>query len=276
MNNSSKTDLFKFLAGARDFNLVAARTKEVSVRFEIVLITLLCIGFTTGCLTVYQPLSGLHRPIAIDTRVANFSGQALTIHCVPEKFLSRKEASALCRKLQVLFENQGAKVTTASTLQISDEGLSSNDNRVVAPLAAPGPTVVDKSQPPSSMTLKIQARQIHRETNPMLWTLSALTFTLFPAISEYTFVQDITIRDASGFLLLSDSLKAKFTRYFGLSTYFGNIALDWFREESNKLSGNRVKTDFSDDFYPQISQLVFNAKMRARVLLESKMQAHVQ
>ncbi len=60
------------------------------------LASLLCLS---GCITVYQPLSGLHRPIAVDVGEANLAGVAVTLRCLPGESLSRSEAGALCRKV---------------------------------------------------------------------------------------------------------------------------------------------------------------------------------
>lgn len=225
------------------------------MRKQIVMVAVVSCVLQVSCLTVYQPMSGIHRPVVVDTEVANFAGEALNIHCIPKDFLSPQQASSLCEKLRILFENQGATVATITSRALLEEARLPN---------------------PDAMTLEISARMLHHETNPVLWSLSFMTLTLIPGIAEYTFVQDIKIRDSSGFLLVSDALKAKFTRYFGLSTYFGNIALDLVRDEKDKLSDDHVKTDFSNDFYPQLSQLVFNAKMRQQVLQSPNARASAQ
>ena len=50
----------------------------------------------------------------------------------------------------------------------------------------------------------------------------------------------------------------------------GNKFLDIaVREKSEKLTGDRAKKDFSNDFYRQLSQLAFNAKMHWQVQKEA-------
>ena len=235
---------------------------QILLGFFAILIALTNIN----CITVYQPLSGLHRPVIIDTQMSNFKNQRLIIQCVPEDLLDQRSADVLCRKVATLFRNQGAKVQTFATLNVynDDEDTFEDNNNVNS-----SKNSESKNIPASDLTLQLRARMIHEENNKMLATFSCMFFTLIPAFTEYTFVQDITIHDSSGFLLVADSLKGRFVRYFGITTYLGNIILDWFREEPEKLTGKRINKDFSKDFYSQLSQLVFNAKMRRQVLLES-------
>ena len=207
--------------------------------------------FSSACVTVYQPLSNLHRPVVVDTQVANFEGMNLTFHCIPKDFLNASGAKLLCRKVSTLFTNQGAKVHTITTV---------------------GADVLmdDEPAPPADLTIEIRARRLHDQKNPVLYVLHAVSFSLIPAIQEYTFVQEVEIRDDSNFLLVSDSMTGRFVRYMGAGAWVGNKVLDWtIREEEDKLTGDRAKEDFSKDFYGQLSQMVFNAKMRRQVLQES-------
>lgn len=204
-----------------------------------------------GCVTVYQPLSGFHRPVAANPEIANFPDVRIDVRCVPEDFLGRSGAELLCRKVGTLLSNQGAKVVA---------------------YAERDPTLDEEPEPseaagPPDLVIELRARLLHKERNGLLWVISFASLTILPAISEYSFAQDVTIRDASGFLLIKDSLSARFTRYFGVGTWFLNLALDWtVREEHEKLSGSAINRDFSRDFYGQLTQLAFNALQRHRVL----------
>lgn len=212
----------------------------------------------TGCVRVYQPMSGLHDPVVVDTRAANFADVRLAVHCVPEDLLSTQEASALCQKVGALFENQGAEVRTIISAHESLDDAPEDEGD-----EAPG-------EAPTDLTLVLRARRIHQANNPLLWALCAWSFTLVPAITESTFAQDVIVRDSSGFLLVSESLEGRLVRYFGLGSWVGNKFLDvaW-RDEEDKLTGDVFERDLSTDLYRRLSQLVFNAKVQWQVLQEA-------
>ncbi len=180
-----------------------------------------------GCSSmVYRPLSGLHRPVAINIDYANFADLSLTITCLPGPALSATESQTLCRKLQQLFENQGAEVFTKTSQGRQDDALD-----------GPGETKVPKRE--TALELVLSARIVQQKEGSFLfWTW----------ITDYTLAQDIVIRDASGFLLIKDTLTGRFSRRLK------------FTDETEA---------FSPDFYGQLSQLAFNAKMRRQVLRES-------
>ncbi len=184
-----------------------------------------------SCIVAYQPMSGLHRAVAVDTDYANFGDLSLTIHCVPGDAIDESQAQELCDKLAQLFENQGAKVELRTTVGRSSD-LDEDDE-----------TTKDDA-PRGALNMLLTARIIHKEeTGYIFWT----------ALTDYTFAQDIVIRDETGFLLIRYTLTGRFVRRLGSS---------WF--ESNK-----PEEEFSADFYDQLSQLVLNAKMRRQVLRES-------
>ncbi len=219
------------------------------------------VGSTSGCVRVYQPMSGLHEPVLVDTRVANFQDVSLTVHCVPGDLLSRYEASALCRQVGRLFENQGAVVRTVTTVGILDDGLQ-GDALSERPEGAVEPT--------TDLTLEIRSRQVHKSHYPLSWVLSVGTFTLLPGVREATFAQDVTIRDEHGFLLVSDSLQGRLTERFGLGPWVGHKILDiTVRDDDNKLTGDAAERELSTDMYGQLSQLTFNAKVQWMILQES-------
>jgi hypothetical protein len=217
---------------------------------------------STGCIVrVYQPMSGLHRPVVVDPRLPNFQDVKLDIHCVPDGLLNGQEASALCQKVGLLFENQGALVRT----HIS-EGRFEDEDYEGGPDSEEGAEVPADAEPPTALTLELRAREVHSSNDPLSWAFCLASLTIVPAITEATFVQDVVIRDGSGFLLVSDSLEGRLVRRFGAGPWVGNAIADLWRAEEDKLSGERASRDLSDDLYLQLSQLAFNAKMHAEVL----------
>jgi hypothetical protein len=202
----------------------------------------------SGCVTVYQPLSSLQRPAIVDPRLANFEGMRLLVRCVPGDYLKASDAELLCRRVGALFRNQGAKVET----DVPRNGRSSR-------------SLEEGTQP--DLVVDLSSRLLHKESSGLLWALTALSFTIVPAFTEYSVAQDVTIRDASGFLLASDSLKARFLEYFGAGRWGVNWVLDTLvRPPEEELTGEAPARDFSRDFYAQLSQLAFNARVRSDVL----------
>lgn len=205
-------------------------------------------GLFSGCITVYQPLVSLQRPVAVDSQVANFEGTRLLVRCIPSDELPPPDAAVLCQNVSVLFRNQGAEVE----MQVPREGSSSR--------AKDDAGAVD-------LVVDLRTRLLHEEDSTLLWVLYGVTMTLAPAITEQSFAQDVTIRDAGGSLLASDSLKARFVRYFGFGVWSVNWVADVLvRSEADEITGDGAKQDFSRDLYGQLSQLVFNAQVRSRVL----------
>lgn len=219
-------------------------------RLEAALGLLLAVTLA-GCVRVYHPISGF-RPVVADTTAANFTELNLTVKCVPGKHLSRSEANNLCRRVSRLFENQGAVV------RVVDGGGSFDDGDGGGPLA------------PSDLTLELRTRDVHKQVNAFSWALCLFTFTVLPGIDEQTFVQDIEIRDQSGFLLVRDSLEGRLVRRFGAGPWVGNALLDvTVRKEGEKLTGDQASLDLSEDMYEQLTQLMVNAKVQRQILLES-------
>jgi len=99
------------------------------------------------------------------------------------------------------------------------------------------------------------------------WVLCWASATLIPALTEYTFAQDIKILDGDGFLLASDTLQARFVRYFGLAAWgFNGLADLLWRPDSEELTGKSMVRSFTRDYYGHLSQLAFHARMRSMVL----------
>ncbi len=212
----------------------------------------------TGCVQTYQPMSGLHRPIVVDPRASNLVGMEVIVHCVPGDKLGPQDASRLCRNVGALFANQGAQVRTFSeaTLRTDDALDSLSDS--------------EASSDGADLIVELRSRRVHESDDPLLWLLCYSTFTLVPAVTEFTFAQDVTIRDGEGFLLVTDTLQGRLIRRFGVSVWAGNKLLDWlWREEGEQLTKEAANRDLSEDMYGQLSQLVFNAKMQQQVLQEA-------
>jgi hypothetical protein len=203
---------------------------------------------SSGCVTVYQPLVSLQRPVVVDPQIANFEGQRVLVRCIPGDYLQPSDAVQLCRNVRTLFANQGAEVD----VEIPRPGASARD---------------EQGGPKADLIIDLKARLVHEENSALLWTLSGLTFTLVPAITEFTFAQEVTILDSSGFQLASDTLQGRFVRYCGVGLWAVNGALDLLvRSDAEDLTGDSAQKDFSRDFYGQLSQLAFNARMRSLVI----------
>ncbi len=209
------------------------------------------VALAAGCVnvTVYQPLTSLQRPTVLDPQVPNFDGTRLLIRCVPGDYVKADDAQRLCRRLQTLFTNQGAIVETV----------------VPRPGATPGET--GEPAAPPDLVLELKTRLLHEENPTFLWIVSFATLSMVPAITEYTVAQDVSIRDRDGFQLAADSLQARFVRYTGAGLWAVNRALDLLvRPRSERLTEDTHEQDFSRDYYRQMSQLAFNARVRASVL----------
>ncbi|MCA9539720.1 MAG: hypothetical protein KC620_12575, partial [Myxococcales bacterium] len=142
-----------------------------------------------GCVTAYQPMSGLHRPIAINPAYANFADVSITLRCRAEAAEEVEGADVLCQKVRRLFENQGAQVRIAGSGEAEE--------------------AVGEAPPPrAALTIDLEARVLHRETtNFIFWT----------HISDYTFAQEVSIRDETGFLLARETLTGRFIKHFGFT-----------------------------------------------------------
>ncbi len=228
------------------------------VRRLPILRTSLCALLAAGCVVhTYQPMSGLHRPVIIDPqRETNFDDLAVQVTCVPKELLSLQQASALCQKVGVLFENQGALVTT-SVGGPPDEGDDDDDDDDAS----------DEQAPRDLLRLELRARQIHQARHPLTWAAMLASFTLVPAFTEFTFEQDVVVRDGSGSLLATDTLRGRVVHYYGFGAWFSNKVLDWtVREDADEVVGDHADRALSDDLYRQLSQTVFNAKIQQSTL----------
>ena len=213
-----------------------------------------------GCVHVYQPMNGFHRPILVDTQAPNFPDLNLTVVCLPGELVNRTESRHLCQRVGKLFENQGAKVTTVtSDRRFGEEALEDDGSEEEAPV-----------EHPTDLVLELRARRLHLTSEPLSWIFCIGSATLIPAVTEATFAQDVEIRDGTGFLLIRDSMEGRLVRTFGVGSWLGNKLLDLvWRKKDQRISGKAAHRDLSADLYGQLSQLVFNAKMRWTVLREA-------
>lgn len=201
-----------------------------------------------GCVTVYQPLVSLQRPVVVDPGSPNLEGVKLKVRCIPGDIMETGQAQDLCRRATTLFSNQGAQVRTE--VPVDGRSTSSSD---------------DGEKP--DLVLDLDSRLLHKEENKLLAGLSGVTLTIVPAVTEESFAQDITIRDGEGALLATDSFQARFITYVGIAAWAVNWLLDFaIRDEPDELTGDVAKLAFSKDLYGQLSQVVFNAHVRSKVL----------
>lgn len=190
--------------------------------------------------------------MVVDPQLPNLTDTDLDLRCLRGKLLSNHEAGVLCDKLSTLFENQGALVRTARGAEVPEGG------------AAP-PELESRTE----LTVELRARETDESKHPLSWVLFVGTFTLVPGVLEQSFAQDVVIRDESGFLLMSDTLEGRLVQRYGFGPWFGTTILDLTRKKLDRLGKNSASRDLSDDLYGQLSQQVFNAKMRAQVLRQA-------
>jgi hypothetical protein len=223
-------------------------------------LALALLAVAPGCVHVYQPLSGLHRPVVVDPQAPNFTDLNLRVVCPSGDFVRPAEAEELCEHVGKLFEIQGARVTTVTDRPAVDEELGEDPE--AAPADAPAPT--------TDLVLELRASELHVTNDALSWVLCISTATLVPAYTESTFAQDVVIRDGTGFLLVSERLEGRIVRSFGFGAWAGSKLLDLlWRKKEDELSGKAVHADVSRDLYGQLSQMMLNAHMRWRVLREA-------
>ena len=208
---------------------------------------------SSGCVTVYQPLVALQQPVVINTQVANFKGLRLTVRCVPDDNLKPYMADRLCRNVGTLFTNQGAVVDVDVPKSSSSSSAASRPER--------------PEGPKPDLVMELRSRLLHEENSTLLWLLSIMTATLVPAITDTSIAQDVAIRDSDGFLLVADSLQARFVRYFGIAVWAVNGLLDLIvRAPEDRVAGPAANKEVSKDFYGHLSQLLLHARVRSEVL----------
>jgi hypothetical protein len=199
-----------------------------------------------GCVTVYQPLVSLQRPIAVDPAWSNtFTGTKLLVRCHQSDGV---EADALCRNLRTAFSKQGA---TVSTEVVRQQGRSA-----MTPNADPPQFVMD-----------VTSRRVSQSGSGLSTLLCIATFTIVPQVEEYAFAQDVTVRDAQGFILAQQTFQERFVESFGIGVWAINGLLDLVvRPKDEQVTGDRYKEEFSKDLHGHLAQVLYNATVRARVM----------
>src|SRR5262245_17340337 len=90
-----------------------------------------------ACVTVYQPVASLQRPVTVDPSRKNFDGMRLLVRCIPSgEGADFGESVDLCNNMNALYTNQGAKVDVEIP---DDEGgtVSRGDEETERPNAKP-------------------------------------------------------------------------------------------------------------------------------------------
>jgi len=214
-----------------------------------------CLLALSACVRSYQPLTGLHDPVVVDPTMRNFPDMRLHVYCVPGKGLKPAQASILCQRMAVLFENQGASVQTF----IEDPALGGADAGL-----APG---TDETARAADLVLELEVEAVLKRSHPITYAMCWFSFSIVPMVRETTFTQRVVVRDASGFLLASDRYRGRLVERFGAGVWTGNWILDKFtREPEDRLTGEAASNDLSADLYGQLTQLVFNARLRREAL----------
>jgi len=208
------------------------------------------VALLPGCVTVYEPLLGLQRPVVVNLNAPNFEGQRILVRCLPSDHLPAQDMEYLCRRVRNILQKQGAEV------------------EITVPRGARSRAVErEEGVAPPDLMIELSGRLLHEDNVPILWALSYATLTLVPTITEFTFAQDVSIRDGEGSLLVSDSLQGRIIQYFGAGVWATNAVLDLaVRKESEKINDEASRQELSRDLLGQISQLAFHARTRARVL----------
>lgn len=213
-----------------------------------------------GCVHVYHPMTGLHDPVVVNPQLPNFDDVALTVRCIRGD-ISAEDNGKLCRNVGQLFETQGARVKIVESIG-DEEDFGEEPDEAPAEEGAP-------VEPPTDLVLELRSRIVHRRISPWSAVFCVGSFTVLPAAMEQTFAQEITIRDATGFLLVTDTLQGRIVSRFGAGTWLFNRLGDLGRDREDRLTTKVMKDDLSKDLYRQLSQRLFDAKLQWRVMQET-------
>lgn len=206
----------------------------------------------SGCMTVtlYQPQRGIHRPVVVERTPRTFDGVRVLVRCRAHKdFLPTGDATRLCGKLAQDFAAQGAEAEW-----VVPRGRNFVEE---VPFGGEG----------ADLTVEIESRIVHEDSIRLSGVLSGCTCTLLPTVSEHTFSQRVVVMGRDRSVLTEDLLRERFVEYGGCGVWSANLLLDWLvRNDEDKLTGDAPKERFTRDFYGQIRQLTYNARVRAEVL----------
>ena len=204
----------------------------------------------SSCVTIYEPMGSLQRPTLLNPADETFAGSRILLRCVPGADLPPGDAEKVCRNLSQVMRSQGADTET-SVPRALDDGQGR--------LAFDGVG--------ADFTIEVSSRTEHHYDHPAMFIFMVLTGTAIPAIEEETYAQQITVRGKNQVVLASDTLRSRFVTYTGCLVWSINWLLDLgFRDDDNDLTGAIGQQTFSRDFYRQVSQLAWNARVRSDVL----------
>ena len=226
-------------------------TTTATTRATLIVAMTACLG--SGCLsvTLYEPMGALQRPTLVSAGGSSLADTRVYVRCHPDdKYLPPGDAERVCRQLSTALRRQGADTETTVPRGRDDSG----------------PAQAFDGQG-ADLTVDIRSRTEHAYDYPLLAWPAVLTCTTIPVIEEETYAQDIEVRGRSMTVLASQTLRARFVTYTGWAVWsFNQLADFFFRDDQNDLSGDIGKKEFSSDFYRQISQLTFNARVRSDLL----------
>jgi hypothetical protein len=196
-------------------------------------------------------MGALQRPTLVAAGGSSLTDTRVFVRCHPDdKYLPPGDAERVCRQLSTALRRQGAETET-SVPRGRDES---------------GPAQAFDGQG-ADLTVDVRSRTEHAYDYPILAYPAVLTCTTIPLIEEETYAQDIEVRGRSMTVLASQTLRARFVTYTGWAVWsFNQLADFFFRDDQNDISGDIGKKEFSADFYRQISQLTFNARVRSDLL----------
>ncbi|MCP4500562.1 MAG: hypothetical protein GY822_11435 [Deltaproteobacteria bacterium] len=228
--------------------LLLSRRRQYAALLAILMMGVL----TSGCLTVtiYQPQKAIHRPVVIQQTPDNFHGVRILVRCNAHKdFLPPEDASKLCNGIATDFRRQGAESETV---------VPTGKNFIQG-------EVFDGKIP--DFTVEIDSKIDHEYDYPLTLMASVLTLTMVPTVAEQTFSQRVAVFGKDGSVLTEEVFRERFIEYGGIGVWSINYLMDWLiRSDDNALSGDAAKEDFTRDFYGQIRQMTFNARIRSEVL----------
>jgi hypothetical protein len=204
----------------------------------------------TSCVTIYQPQRAIHRPVVVPSSPTNFEGLRVLVRCNShEKYLPVGDAARLCGRIADDLEQQGAIcewVVPVGANFVEPSGFDGEEADL---------TLENREQDRPRLRLPVDGRAF------------CLTCSMIPTMEEYTYSQRVVVFGRDRSVLTEEVFRERFVQYTGLGIWGLNYLIDWlFRSDEDALSGDAGKKAFSRDFYGQIRQILFNARIRSEVL----------
>lgn len=223
---------------------------------------------TVGCVSIYHPMSGFQRPVAIDPSKKNFEGVRMRMTCYTSADLPN-DAVALCNRARGILKRQGAEFTdedegARDAAAPTVAGAGSAPGATTAQAAGTGPTATGVA--PADLELEIRAELSVDRPNHWMYFLCAPSFTFFPMMDELGIRHRFSVSDGNGEPLASEVAEARFTTFMGLGYLGANFLLNQLvRKPEAALSSADSQRDFTRDFAARLSQLAFDARMRLEI-----------